>query len=189
MIESDQSYLLRKVAGRFVKLDPDMFYDPRIMNASLMLESGRRVVVCDYKNKKYYALPRLILNAQKGQIIDHRNRDPLDNRRCNLRIVNARQSNLNRRLHSNTGFIGVSRTKRTDRPDSFYYEAYFQPENGKRKKFRAPFTMEGLVLAVVARDKFVIECGDEEYAPLNFPFFKREPFRSLLLRSDLNEFK
>ena len=189
MIESSQSYLLRKVAGRFVKLDPDMFYDPRIMKASLMLESGRRVVVCDYKNKKYYALPRLILNAKKGEIIDHINRDPLDNRRCNLRIVTARQSVLNRRLHSNTGFIGVSRTKRTDRPDRFYYEAYFQPENAKRKKFYAPFTMAGLVLAACARDKFVLECGDEEYAPLNFPLFKREPFRNLLLGSDLNEFK
>jgi hypothetical protein len=125
MITHNQTYLIRKVAGRLVKLDPDMFFDPRILNASLMLESGRRVVVCDYKNKKYYALPRLILNAKKGEIIDHINRDPLDNRRCNLRIVTARQSNLNRKLHSNTGFIGVSQIKRKDRPNKSHLEAYF----------------------------------------------------------------
>jgi hypothetical protein len=189
MIEKKRTYLLRKVAGRFVMLDPQDFYDPRILNSSLMLESGRRVVVCDYKNKKYFSLPRLILNAQKGQIVDHINREPFDNRRENLRIVNARQSVLNRRLRSNTGFIGVSKTKRTDRADKFYYEAYFQPKDGKRKKFCASFTPDGLILAAFARDKFVLQAGDEDYAPLNFPFFKNEPFKSLLLKENLNDYK
>lgn len=187
MDREPRTYLFRKVAGRLIKLDPDVFYDPRILNSSLMLESGRRVVVCDRENNKYPSLPRLILNAQKGQIVDHRNRDPFDNRRENLRIVTPRQSNLNRRLKSNTGFIGVSKTQK--RKNNFRYEAYFQPKDGKRKKFYSPVTPKGLILAALARDKFVLQSGDEEYAPLNFPFFKYEPFKSFLLRSDLNEHK
>ena len=188
MVEKKRTYLLRKVAGRFVKLDPDVFYDPRILNSSLRIVADR-VIVYDYKNKKYFSLPRLILNAQKGQIVDHINREPLDNRRENLRIVNARQSALNRRLKSKTGYIGVSKIKRTGRENKFYYDAYFQPKDGKRKRFRAPFTPAGLILAAIARDKFVLQAGDEDYAPLNFPFFKNEPFKSFLLKENLNDYK
>jgi hypothetical protein len=182
-------YKIRKVAGKSVWLDPQDFYDPKIFNSSLMLVGGRRVVICDFKNKKYFSLPRFILKPPKDRIVDHINRNPLDNRRCNLRIVDARQSSLNRRLKSNTGRIGVSKTKRTKRGNECFYEAYFQPRTGKRKKFYAPPTPKGLLLAALARDKFVIECGDHNFTPLNFPLFKTEPFKSVLLRSDLNEYK
>jgi len=182
-------YKIRKVAGRRVLLDPDIFYNPKILNASLMITGSRRVIICDYKNKKYFSLPRFILKAKKKQIVDHINRNPLDNRKCNLRIVNARQSSLNRRLKSNTGRIGVSKTTRTKRANKCYYEAYFQPETGKRRTFCAPLTRKGLKLAALARDKFVLEAGDEEFAPMNFPIFKNEPFKTILLKSNLNEYK
>jgi len=182
-------YKIRKVAGKSVKLDADVFYNPKILHSSLMIVGGRRVTVCDYKHKKYFSLPRFILKAKKNQIVDHINRNPLDNRRCNLRIVNARQSALNRRLKSNTGRIGVSKTKRAKRADKCYYEAYFQPKAGKRKTFCAPLTPKGLILAALARDRFVLESGDQDYTPLNFPLFKNYPFKTILLRSDLNEYK
>jgi hypothetical protein len=41
----------------------------------------------------------------------------------------------------------------------------------------------------MARDKFVIENKDEEYAPLNFPIFKNEPFKTILLAIDLEEMR
>jgi hypothetical protein len=41
----------------------------------------------------------------------------------------------------------------------------------------------------MARDKFVIENRDEEYAPLNFTIFKKEPFKTFLLKSDLYEMR
>jgi hypothetical protein len=31
----------------------------------------------------------------------------------------------------------------------------------------------------------VLQAGEEDYAPLNFPCFKNEPFRSFLLEEDL----
>ena len=44
-------------------------------------------------DKKY--IHRLILNAQKGQEVDHINHNTLDNRRCNLRIVTHKENRLN----------------------------------------------------------------------------------------------
>lgn len=53
---------------------------------------------------------RLVVGAQPREIVDHKNRNPLDNRRENLRIVTARQSALNKRLllaSNKSGFCGV----------------------------------------------------------------------------------
>ena len=52
---------------------------------------------------------RLIMSAQRGQITDHRDRDTLNNRRDNLRIVSALVSTLNRGMQRNntSGFKGV----------------------------------------------------------------------------------
>lgn len=44
---------------------------------------------------KSIRLHRLIMDAQPGQIVDHINGDPLDNRRSNLRIVTSTINNQN----------------------------------------------------------------------------------------------
>lgn len=44
-------------------------------------------------NKEY--IHRLILNAPKGQEVDHINHDTLDNRHCNLRLVSHKENRLN----------------------------------------------------------------------------------------------
>lgn len=41
-------------------------------------------------------LHRVIMNAKKGDIVDHINRDTTDNRRCNLRLVSKSLNNYNR---------------------------------------------------------------------------------------------
>ena len=45
---------------------------------------------------------RLLLDAQKGEIVDHINHNPLDNRRCNIRICTHRENNQNRRSQQTT---------------------------------------------------------------------------------------
>lgn len=60
------------------------------------------------RNKKMH---RVILSAKKGQMVDHINHNGLDNRRTNLRIVSATESNRNRRTKNRYGFIGVHKTK------------------------------------------------------------------------------
>lgn len=42
-------------------------------------------------------LHRLVIEAKEGEIVDHKNRDKLDNRRSNLRIVTHSQNAFNRR--------------------------------------------------------------------------------------------
>lgn len=52
---------------------------------------------------------RLILSAVRGQHVDHRNRDNLDNRRANLRLCSRSENMANRKMHKNnkSGFKGV----------------------------------------------------------------------------------
>lgn len=184
-----QRYKVRTVAGRRVKLDPDVFYDKRILNGT-MFTTESRVTVRNRKTKKCFVLARFVIKARKGQIVDHENRNPLDNRRCNLRIATVRQNNLNRILRNSTGYIGIS-INRHKSPKGITYACYCGHHciKGKEHCLYSSLGQKGLIFAAIARDKFVIQAGDDEFAPLNFPCFKYEPFRSLLLRSDLNEFK
>ena len=58
----------------------------------------RRVKGLHKKTNERFYLHRLILGLKKGdgKFTDHINRNPLDNRRCNLRIVTPAQSVINR---------------------------------------------------------------------------------------------
>lgn len=61
-------------------------------------------------------LHRAILAAPKHLHVDHINGDPLDNRRCNLRLATQSQNMGNaRRHHDNTGFKGTTLNKKTGR--------------------------------------------------------------------------
>ncbi len=181
-------YLIRKAAGQDVLLDREDFYNPKILNSTLLISEEGRVKVRNRRTMKTISLAKFILKPKKGQVVDHKNRNPLDNRRCNLRIVNHRQNLLNRVLKNSTGFIGVTIKKsKTKKNRPVYYANY--SIGSKMLHFRSPLTRNGLILAAMARDKFVILNGDEEYAPLNFPIFKNEPFKSILLKSDLQEMK
>jgi len=66
-------------------------------------------------------LHRMIMDPPPGMTVDHINGDPLDNRRCNLRLATRSQNQMNRRTQSNntSGFKGVSLFKRTGK-----YRAY-----------------------------------------------------------------
>lgn len=56
-------------------------------------------------------LGRYLLKAQKGKFIDHINRDPLDNRRSNLRECTVAENTRNRKMHKNNrvGYKGVAK--------------------------------------------------------------------------------
>lgn len=53
-------------------------------------------------------LHRFIMSAKKGQIIDHKNGNGLDNTRKNLRFCNRAENNKNRRPSGKTKYLGVS---------------------------------------------------------------------------------
>lgn len=95
---------------------------------------GRYVAL--YKNRKKLYLHRVITGIQnKGKkiVVDHKNRDPLDNRRKNLRVVTATENMLNQtRSPGKTGFRGV------------YYDPWsWKSKCGKFKyKRKKPYTAE-----------------------------------------------
>lgn len=60
--------------------------------------------VCWKNNGKRYReyLHRIIVGAKKGEIVDHVNRNKLDNRRANLRITTHRENRLNAKVYSSS---------------------------------------------------------------------------------------
>ena len=74
----------------------------------------RRTNHCRHGPSSSVLMHRLIMNAEKGQILDHINCNSLDNRRENLRFCDSFQNLANRPLGKNnsSGFKGVSFTGR-----------------------------------------------------------------------------
>lgn len=63
-------------------------------------------------------LHRVVMSAQKGQVVDHINRNKLDNRSINLRIVSAEVNSWNK------GGFAIGIRYRPKRSRSKPYEAY-----------------------------------------------------------------
>lgn len=105
-------------------------------------------------------LARFIMSAEKGEYIDHRNLNTLDNRRENLRRCKPYESARNRRkLKSNTsGFIGVSWHS-----PSNSWQATLRSEN-----FRWCAFFKDKIEAAKARDVKAKKLHGE-FAVLNFP--------------------
>ena len=61
-------------------------------------------------NGKTIMMHRLILNASKGQAVDHRNRNGLDNTRKNIRLCTMYENNIYRPVSKDnkTGYKGVN---------------------------------------------------------------------------------
>jgi len=194
--EQRNYYRTFEVNGQTVIIDDfiyrRLFRDPDIkpkrkytfINGFCLTSGYLRIVL--KSGTKQITLSRYIMHAGKGEIVDHINRNKSDNRRCNLRIVNSRQNNLNRKLKNNTGLIGVSAFK--DR-GLFFVRASYRTKEYKLLAFRCPDTPFNRILAALAHDKFVLQTGEEEYAPLNFPQWQFEPLRSILMKEDLGKFK
>jgi HNH endonuclease/AP2 domain len=62
---------------------------------SVSSDGGGRMYVYTYVDKKKIYLHRMILEAPHGQRIDHRNGNPLDNRKANLRLATHQQNMFN----------------------------------------------------------------------------------------------
>ncbi|MGA2916081.1 MAG: hypothetical protein ABSE89_08670 [Sedimentisphaerales bacterium] len=198
------NYRILKVKNQLIKLDPDIYakiintnpeFPHKKFNMHVNIDKlGYVYIFTSHKPLKRQALSHFVLNAQPGQVVDHINGCKLDNRRCKLRVTDFRQNSLNIKCRNTTGFYGVSAKKVKGTPKypkniHKYYNAEFMQRDGKRLTFRAPFTDEGLILAAMARDKFVLQNGEEDYARLNFEYFKFKTFKHLLLNADLEKIK
>jgi hypothetical protein len=107
--------MIRTRAGRLFLIDAEDW--PRISEFKWSVSSdgdGRMYVSTRIEGKKIY-LHRFLLEAPHGKRVDHRNGDPLDNRKANLRLATHQQNMFNRRKAKTYGnkpttssFKGVS---------------------------------------------------------------------------------
>ena len=107
-------------------------------------------------------LHRLVLNAGRGTIVDHKNHNGLDNRKSNLRICTQQENcrNQRRRKNNTSGYKGVASVGR----GSSKWRAYIT-EGNKQVRLGNFTTKEE---AARAYDAKAIEIFGE-YAYLNFP--------------------
>src|SRR5688572_19518259 len=85
--------MIYDIKGTNIIADEGLF--DLISKDSVYVNKSLGYAVVSIKGEKTL-LHRLIMNAQKGEIVDHINHDRLDNRRENLRIVNKSLNNYNR---------------------------------------------------------------------------------------------
>ena len=77
--------------------------------------------VCALIDNKIINLNRYVMDYTGQNIVDHINNNPLDNRKCNLRIVTPQQNNMNRKStkDSSSKYIGVTFDKRNNKWKAF----------------------------------------------------------------------
>lgn len=66
-----------------------------------------------YKNNSGILMHRFILNPHSSAIIDHKDRNPLNNQRDNLRLCTQSQNQKNRKpnINSSSAFKGITKTQ------------------------------------------------------------------------------
>ena len=107
-------------------------------------------------------MSRFLLNAGTGQLVDHQDLDPLNNRRSNLRLCNKSQNNSNcrRRKHNTHPYKGVRQNNR----ESDNWIAYISVR-GRQKYLGSYKSAED---AARAYDAAAVERSGD-FARLNFP--------------------
>ena len=98
--------LIPLTEGKYVIVDEED-YD-KVKSISWKYLNGRYAA-----NSKEGLMHRLIMNAPKGKLIDHINRDKLDNRKANLRFCTQQQNSFNSAPRKGTSkYKGVSWDKK-----------------------------------------------------------------------------
>lgn len=128
---------------------------------------------------KKVILHRFIMKAERGQMLDHIDRNPMNNQKSNLRFCTPSQNAINRTpwRRGTSKYMGVYKCVNKDSWKKLdgnitYYESYrwrmeIKTPNGRiSKKF--PFTSEGEMQAAKYYDELA-KIHHGEFAALNFP--------------------
>lgn len=123
--------------GKFAKVDDDDFEALSVNKWTC----SHGYAVRKPKNKNIY-MHRVVMNVPDDMQIDHINRDPLDNRKSNLRICTGHENrcNIGPRKDNTSGFRGVSshrssgkfQSKITVNGEQIYIGTFDNPEDAAR---------------------------------------------------------
>lgn len=124
-------------------------------------QGGRFYAAADNRNGPpcRHLMHRLIMGAKPGQIVDHKNRNSLDNRRENLRFCTVSQNTANSRRHQDSRYPYRGVSLRYGK-----WQAYIR-KNGNYHSLGAYIDIED---AARAYDRKALELFGE-FAVLNFP--------------------
>ncbi len=169
------SYVLVEISqGQWTKCDTDDWFNTLINFkwCSFLPRKGASPYVVAWDGLKSSKMHRKVLNLTDSKVlVDHKDRDTLNNRKSNLRVATANQNQYNKGLikRNTSGLIGVNlkENRRT-----WSYEIKYEGKYIYRGKFK---TKEE---AAVARDLTALYI-QEEFAVLNFPD-RIEEYRKIL---------
>lgn len=137
-----------------VKNNPNNFY------AARGIYQGRNTDGSYGKIKRQW-MHRLILKAQDGIEVDHKNRYGLDNQKCNLRESTREQNmqNTSCRKGGSSKYKGVScaKTKNSNGKTYVYWRAVILVDKKKINLGLYPFTNEGEILAAKSYNNAAIK--------------------------------
>lgn len=96
--------------GKYALVDDDMF--DYLSQWKWYTHKNKNVYYAE--KRRSYAMHRLIMNAKKGQPVDHKNRNGLDNQKDNLRFATISQNAQNQKLQRgcSSRYKGVNWHKR-----------------------------------------------------------------------------
>lgn len=107
VIEDDQIVRVALACSRYTVVELQDLND--VLQFPWCCRNGYVVRNIGSNPQKSEFLHRRLMQAPKGQQVDHRNCDTLDNRRSNLRICSPSENrqNVNRRANNTSGYKGV----------------------------------------------------------------------------------
>ena len=110
--------------------------DAFVKQHNWFVSSGRYVV----RSNDGKRLHRLLVNPQKGLVVDHIDRNVLNNSRANLRCCTQRENVLNSGTRSDnlTGYKGVSLRKWGDNKTSYRYDIHYNGRRITKSGFETP---------------------------------------------------
>jgi hypothetical protein len=161
MTQDTDTRLVPLTRGKFAIVDAED-YDRVMRHSWCAWETGGSIYPQSRIAMKIVYLHRFILNAPSGVLVDHKNHDTLDNRRCNIRLASRKDNQRNQLLsrRNTSGFKGVSFAKLRAKP----WRATVSVDNKSK-------TLGWFAKAEEAAhcyDEFVKVCFGE-FALLNFP--------------------
>ena len=95
-------------AGHEIIIDEETFFWAKDMRWNISPKGYARTWIRqDDEPRKYIPLHRLIMQSKKGELVDHINRNKLDNRKINLRITSSKINSINRNSQGRSKYKGV----------------------------------------------------------------------------------